>query len=624
MSVINIANIAHSFGGQEVLSGITLAIETHSRIGVVGKNGCGKSTLFRIIAGQIFPTGGEIHTSRGLRIAYLTQDPQLDESQTLLQCVLASRPDYTAAREALEAYSHALDHQATQQELSRYAQLEQAFEAAGGYNFTSEIKRVLMHLQFPQAVWMQPVHSFSGGEKTRIQLARFLLQPFDVMLLDEPTNHLDISMIYWLEEYLTRLKKPFLVISHDRSFLQATATSIAEIHNGMLTYYPVDYEHYLAERTLRRETQRKQFNQQQKLIETTEDFIRRNMAGQKVQQAKSRLKMLNRLERIQRPEDAKQLKIKIQTTGRSGNDVCKLENCSIGFGEKVLAQNINMHVYYQDKIAILGKNGCGKTTLLRALIGEQKLLNGSIQLGAALSVGYYDQLHINLGNADTVFNAIHSLVPTEPQGYVLGYLARFGFRGEAVEKPIAVLSGGEKARLYLARLIHQQPNFLILDEPTNHLDMDMIDSLEEALQHYDGTIIFVSHDRDFINRTATRRWYFDGTVLRETDESLEALFRSKPETTVETKPAKQKINQTKVNPIVLQKKEAEIEALNQKLEDEESQLHSLHMKLADKALYQNPAALQEVQQAIAAMEAALPRLREELDTLELEYLEMLE
>jgi ATP-binding cassette subfamily F protein 3 len=283
-----------------------------------------------------------------------------------------------------------------------------------------------------------------------------------------------------------------------------------------------------------------------------------------------------------------------------------------------------MHVYYQDKIAILGKNGCGKTTLLRALIGEQKLLNGSIQLGAALSVGYYDQLHINLGNADTVFNAIHSLVPTEPQGYVLGYLARFGFRGDAVEKPIAVLSGGEKARLYLARLIHQQPNFLILDEPTNHLDMEMIDSLEEALQHYDGTIIFVSHDRDFINRTATRRWYFDGTALRETDESLEALFRSKPETTVETKPAKQKINQTKVNPIVLQKKEAEIEALNQKLEDEEAQLHRLHMKLADKALYQNPAALQEVQQAIASIEAALPRLREELDTLELEYLEMLE
>ncbi len=624
MSVINIANIEHSFGGQEVLRGISLAIETHSRIGLLGKNGCGKSTFFRIIAGRLEPHAGEVHKARGTRIAYLTQDPELDESLTLIQCVLASRPQYTLAKQQLEDFAHTMHQHTTDEELAHYARLEQEFQAAGGYSFTTELKRVLSHLQFPESCWMQTVGSFSGGEKTRIQLARFLLQPFDVMLLDEPTNHLDIGMIYWLEEYLTKLSKPFLVISHDRSFLEATASSIAELHNGKLTFYACDYAHYVAERDMRAATQLKQFKQQQKLIRHTEDFIARNMAGQKVQQAKSRLKMLNKLERIDKPEVAHQMKIKISTTGRSGNDVCTIENCTIGFGENLLAKEINKRIYYQDKIAILGKNGCGKTTLLRALIGETAPLAGSIHMGASITMGYYDQLHIDLNEANTVFDAIHSLAPTEPQGYVLSYLARFGFRGEAVEKSISVLSGGEKARLYLARLIHKQPNFLILDEPTNHLDIDMIASLEQALKHYDGTIVFVSHDRDFIQHTATRRWFFDGTTVVETDASLETLFRNKTEVASKPKTPKRKINKNKINPIVLQKKEQELEDLAAKISQKEEELHRLQLKLADKAVYQELALLQQTRTAIAMIEEQLPTLRGELDNLELAYLEILE
>lgn len=628
MSLLAVSGVSHSFGQKVLFDNISLAIENNSKIGLIGKNGCGKSTLIKIMAERLTPNNGDIHKAKETKIAYLTQDPELDESQTLYDCILSSRPDYIQALTLINEIETKLENDHDEKVMQQYDKLQHEFELMGGYKLTSEIKLVLNHLNFPQDVWNRNIAGFSGGEKTRIQLARFLLQPFELMLLDEPTNHLDLTMIFWLEKYLSRLNKPYILISHDRRFLETTVNKIVELDNGKLETYNTDYAGYLVEKELREETKRRQFKQQQKLIKRTEDFIARNMAGQKVQQAKSRLKMLDKLDRLDAPTSERNIKLRIKSDNRSGNDVLSLENCSFGFSNTTLAEKISQHVYYQDKIAVLGKNGCGKTTLLRLINSDLLPTNGVVNLGASLSIGYYDQMHVQLNEALTVMQTIWELVPSEPQGYVLTYLARFGFRGEEVDKPVAILSGGEKARLYLARLIHEKPNFLLLDEPTNHLDLGMIDSLEEALNNYEGTIIFVSHDRQFIDRVANKKWFFKNKRVIETHKTLQQLFASTESS--ETKAAKPKKendtsnNAKKINPIVLKKKEDELEKKQNSINKFEAELEEMHHKLGEKEVYTNQHKVQEINGRIKKTELSIASANQELDMLEMEYLEMLE
>ncbi|HNX01655.1 MAG TPA: ABC-F family ATP-binding cassette domain-containing protein, partial [Candidatus Cloacimonadota bacterium] len=466
---------------------------------------------------------------------------------------------------------------------------------------------------------------FSGGEQTRIHLAKILLQPYDLLLLDEPTNHLDIDMIFWLEKYLSNLEKPYVIISHDRYFLDKTAGTILELDNGHIERYSGNYSFYAVESALRKEQQLKAYQAQQKLIEKTEDFIRRNMAGQKTIQAQSRQKMLDRMEIIEAPQSATTFKIQFNSASRTGNDVFRLEDVTFGYPGKDLAQDVNLYAGYRDRIAILGRNGCGKTSLLNLLMEELKPSNGIIRIGANLKIGYYEQFHDLLNPELTARETIWQMIPNAPQGEVLGYLARFGFRNDDVEKKVASLSGGERARLNLARLIMEGPNVLLLDEPTNHLDLTMTTDLEQALLDYDGTILFVSHDRYFIRKIATKIWIFRNMTIEETLQDLESIFASgfneKAEKKVKTnQPEKNRVK--KINPWNLEQILKEIDKLHtekQLLLDEKAEIE---FQFTQSDTYKEPETMKTLRTRLEEIEDEVAELQMRIEQKEDEYLEL--
>ncbi len=521
---------------------------------------------------------------------------------------------------------HALAQSNTQENQVQLAELNDRFLALDGFNYENQLEIVLTKLNLLRPLWDRKIALLSGGEKTRTQLARILLEPFDLLLMDEPTNHLDFSMIFWLEKYLPSLGRPYLIISHDRHFLDATVTKIAEIREKRLFLYGGNYSTFEATKERQEETQLRQFKQQKKLIEKTEDFIRRNMAGQKVQQAKSRLRMLDKLERIEKPTTESAVKLRIESNGRSGNDVFRLENCAVGFKNLKLAEHIDLNVFYQDRIAIIGRNGSGKTTLLRTLIGEQPILSGNLYRGASLNIGYYDQMHINLVNGKTIRETIWDLMPGAPQGEVIGYLARFGFYGADLEKYVDVLSGGEKARLYLSVLIMQKPNLLILDEPTNHLDILTVQNLELALQQYTGTIMFVSHDLHFVENVATKKWFFGSGAVEETELSIQELFDLERKTQKRKGPAEKEqrpaSKQQRTNPIILERMMRDIEKLESDIDEKREMLHQKEITYADPAMYSDPDKIKVLQQDILELKEIIAKLTRDKEEMEDQYLEL--
>lgn len=626
MSLLNTEDLSHNFCDIDIFKNISFSVEKNSKIGLVGKNGCGKSTLFNIISGNILPHKGKLSYAKKIKISYLTQEPDLPEDINLYDFVVQSRPDYLELEAKLRQAEHELSIDSSEKNMKKLANLQQKFELIDGYNYKTKIKLVLTNLKFPQSVWEKPIANFSGGEKTRIQLAKILLEPFNLLLLDEPTNHLDLSMIFWLENYLKKLDQPYIIISHDRYFLDNTITKIFELENCRLHQYNCNYTNYKTAKKSNIELQTKQYERQQKYIKKTQDFIQKNMAGQKVNQAKSRQKMLEKMDVIEKPENEKKIKLNIESSSRSGNDVCKFHQATIGYPGNILAQNIDLELFYQDKIAVVGPNGCGKTTLLKILNKELKPINGNIKLGASLQIGFYDQMHLRLNDSLTVKETIWQLVPTAEQGYVLGYLAKFGFRDDNVEKPVSVLSGGEKARLYLAKLLHQHPNFLILDEPTNHLDLNMIDSLEEALRNYNGTIVFVSHDRYFIEKVASKKWSFENGTIIETKAKLEEIFAKQKNSGTSSKKEKHSMskrdNSSKTNPIILEKKLQVIENKNSHLEKMEDELLSLQSVFYDQNIYSNPGKVKNLNIEIKFLKDNIAKLKKEIDILEDEYLKL--
>ena len=623
MSLISIIKpVSHHFGDQELFHNVAFSVEKNSRIGLVGKNGSGKSTLFKILTKRMIPNQGEVQIAKKCNIAYLTQEPELNEEETLYQSVWDARPDLIDLHEKLVKAEKQLAKKNTDENLKRFSIIQTDFENNGGYDFETEMKLVLTSLDLMQEIWNQKIKSFSGGEKTRLQLAKFLLSSFDLLLLDEPTNHLDLKMIYWLENYLKKIEKPYVIISHDRNFLDNTVLKIAEIKNGKLSIFHCNYSNYEKEIKQRYDVQKKEFKRQQKWIEETQKFIQKNMAGQKVQQAKSRLKMLEKTERIGKPQTENTIRINLKAEHRSGNDVFVFNKASIGFPEKKLAENINLRVGYQDRIAVLGANGCGKTTLLRIMNGELECLAGKAKKGASLSIGYYDQMHINLDETKTVQEIIWSLAPMETRGYILSYLARYGFTGDEVEKKVSILSGGEKARLYLAKLIHEKPNFLLLDEPTNHLDIQLISSLEKAFNEFDGTILFVSHDRYFINRVATKKWFFTNHTIIETEKTLDELFFTK--VIKKNQDTRTKVKNTKINPYYYTKLQKDIEIIEKKIVTNEQKINKCHDLFAKPEIMKNQEKIKEIQKEIKLLQNENLKLNSELDKHESTFIELLE
>lgn len=631
MSIISLSNISHNFGDDDIFKNISFTLEDNSRIGLVGRNGSGKTTLFKIIIERILPKEGVLHVAKNRKIVYLTQEPELDETQTLQECVLESRLDYIDLKQKMETAEHQLSEDHSEQNLEKYSQIVQKFEQIDGYNFQTEMKLVLTNLKFPETVWDQGIAKFSGGEKTRIQLAKFLLQPYDAILLDEPTNHLDIEMIYWLSDYLNRINKPYIIISHDRHFLDTTVTKIVEIKDKTLHHYGGNYTFYREELEHRTILQEKEFRNQQKKLKKMDDQIKQYRIWGRARdsevmfkRAKELEKRREKIEEIAKPAKAKSINLNIQTNGRSGNDVYLLENLSFGFPNKSLAKNINFRVGYQDRIAVLGRNGCGKTTLLRLLNEELKPQHGIAKKGAGLNIGYYDQMHLILDDSLTVQETLWKLIPMETRGYVLSYLARFGFRGDDVEKKVGILSGGEKARLYLAKLIHEKPNLLILDEPTNHLDIDMINSLEEALLNYEGTIIFVSHDTYFIEKIAKQKWFFRNDTIEKTELALEELFSQNEVIIKSNKSTKQKTKKQNINPFVLEKLFQKIEQTNFNIEELTVAIECLETEFHIPETYKNDKIVKKLTKEINDKKLELNFLKIELDNLEHEYLELSE
>ena len=626
MSLVQINEVGIAFAGESLFADVSFNIDENSRIGLVGRNGCGKTTLLKVITKEIEPSFGNVTFASKTKISYLKQVNTLSVSDTLYQAVLESRSDFVTKQHALQEARELVSDNATDENLDLLSHLEEDFFSIGGYDYETNIKLILTSLGFPETVWEQKIERFSGGERTRIELSKILLSEYNLLLLDEPTNHLDLHMINWLEGYLLNLGKPYIIISHDKLFLDKSVKKIIEIQNRRMHNYSGNYTFFEVESALRKEQQINAFKQQQKYLDETMAFVRKNIGSQKTVQARSRLKKIEKLEIIEDVSKDTRFNLKFDNTARTGNDVFKFEKCSIGFPGKVLASDINLDVDYQDKIAIIGRNGCGKTTLLRIIMQEQDVLKGVFKIGSNIKIGYFDQFHSVLNLSSTPKETIWELAPGEPIGYVLKYLAHYGFRGDEIEKKNEFLSGGEKARLNLAVLIHQQPNVLLLDEPTNHLDILMVEDLIISLNHYKGTIIFVSHDRNFIDKVATKFWLFKenkiSNVIDEWATVLERFLKVENPKKDSTAVKKNKENnrEKKVNPFILERLLIDIAETEDYIVDLHREKEEIEEAYADPAIYSDIQLVKELKLRMVELDNLIDRTSNKLLILEDEYL----
>lgn len=515
MIYLQVNGLTKRYGAELILSNIKLEVKEKDRIAIVGRNGAGKSTLLKIIAGELSFDEGEIHKPKDITIGYLAQQMDFDSSETIWDEMLKIFHDLLQQEKKIRTLEKKMGDPnvlKNQQEyddlLHQYDQLQEAFTQAGGYLYESEIKAVLHGLDFPEEVWDKKVHTLSGGQKTRLSLGKLLLSKPDLLLLDEPTNHLDIHTLTWLEAYLINYPGAVVIVSHDRYFLDKTVQLVYEISRTKSQKYYGNYSDYLIQKAEKLDREQKQYEKQQSEIKKTEDFIQKNIArASTTKRAQSRRKQLEKLERIDQPiSDNASAKFSFTIERKTGNDVLKIENLSFRFKEQndVLFQNLSLHLQRGDRVALVGPNGVGKSTLLKTIVGQLEPLTGEILLGANVKIGYYEQEQTQLHLDKTVLTELWDEYPLMNEKDIRTILGNFLFSGDDVLRPVSELSGGEKARLALAKLMMEKANFLLLDEPTNHLDLDSKEVLESALMDYPGTILFVSHDRYFINKIATQ------------------------------------------------------------------------------------------------------------------------
>ncbi len=521
MIILSIQNLQKAYGGNAVLKDVNLILQDHQRMGLVGVNGCGKTTLLKILAGQEHEDGGSISLMKGIRVGYMEQQYAVQGDNTVFEELKQVFTPVFAMEEKLRALEAQMA-QASETELKRmgeaYARLSDAFEKADGYAWKSAVQGVLAGLGFQKEQYDQPARLLSGGELTRLCLAKLLLQKPDLLLLDEPTNHLDLQALDWLEHYLADYRGTLLVVSHDRYFLDHVCTHISELLLGSLEQYEGNYSSYMSQRAERFEIRMRAWEQQQKMIAREEAIIARYKSFNReksIRAAESREKRLEKVERLERPEDEHQVRFRFQAKRRTGDDVLFIKDYSKSFGPRTLFQNVNLHLRAGDRVALLGPNGIGKSTLLKCLMGQESPDGGMVRWGANVDTGYYDQRQESLHPNKTVLDEVWDAFPRMEQNEVRGALGLFLFTGDDVFMPIHTLSGGEKGRVALTKLMLRKDNFLLLDEPTNHLDMDSREVLEDALENFEGTILAVSHDRYFINRFATKVAALSENGIRE-------------------------------------------------------------------------------------------------------------
>jgi len=507
MSLLHADDVSLSFAGDPILAGISLRIDERTRLGLVGRNGAGKSTLLRLLAGELQPDAGRILRRRDLSIGWLKQIDE-GEAGTVLESALEPYRDLTE----LEAELRRLEPDLASGDpalLERYGHLHERWERRGAYVAEAQAKKILSGLGFSQAAFGQSVLRLSGGERTRLGLARLLLEAPDLMLLDEPTNHLDLGATEFLEELVGGYAGAVVVSSHDRAFLDATVSAVGEIAMARLVFYTGNYSSFLAQRELAREQQAEAFERQQAFIAKTEDFIRRNIAGQATKQAQARRKMLEKLDRVDAVRTDGTAKIALGVSGRSELEVLAAEGLRLEVGDRTLLDGATFTVSRGDRVGIVGPNGAGKTTLLRALLGKHAPAAGFVRVGGKVSVGYYDQELSAVDGRNTVLEELSKARPSLPEGSLRSHAGRFLFSGDDAKRPISTMSGGERARAALAKLTLSGFNLLVLDEPTNHLDAEAREALESALDDYEGTFVCVSHDRWFLERSCDRILWLD-------------------------------------------------------------------------------------------------------------------
>ena len=511
-----------AYGIDVILEKITFHIEEREKAAIVGVNGAGKTTLFKVLTGEISADGGEFYLKKDTSLGYLAQNIHIDSDKTIYEEMLSvfEKIIQTEANlREMENEMGALSGQALADKMEEYAALQHYFEEHDGYSYQSRMKGVLKGLGFTENDWGRPMNQLSGGQKTRVHLGKLLLSKPDVLLLDEPTNHLDIASIEWLEDFLRTYPGSVLIISHDRYFLDRIVTKVIEIENKKSYVYNGNYSFYWQQKEINREIQQKAYDMQQKEIKHQEDVIRtlRQFNREKsIKRAESREKVLDKMERIDRPDALPdQMRLTLTPFLTSGNDVLHAEDLSKSYGGQKIFQNVSFDIKRSDKVAIIGPNGVGKSTLFRMLLKEVSSDSGLIRFGTNVFVGYYDQEQAKLDETKTIFEEISDAYPTLTQGQIRNMLAAFVFTGDDVFKPISALSGGEKGRVSLAKIMLSKANTLMLDEPTNHLDMFSKEVLESAINRYEGTCIYISHDRYFINKTAEKILELtpDGVIL---------------------------------------------------------------------------------------------------------------
>ena len=626
MILLSIQDIHKAFGTNEVLRGASLTLQNGERMGLVGVNGSGKSTLMKIIAGLEHEDSGTISMQKGLRLGYLAQQGEVDPERTVLEEMESVFEPVVRMEQELRTIEVEMAEAAHDELLlkrlgSRYDTLNRAFENAKGYGWKSEVQKVLAGLGFRKEQQSQKASVLSGGERTRLCLGRMLLQEPDLLLLDEPTNHLDLKSISWLEDYLASYRGAVLLISHDRYFMDHVCDHMGELLFGKIELYEGNYTEYMAQRTERFEIRMKTWELQQKEIERQEAIIERYRSFNReksIRAAESREKRLEKMERLEKPKDEHQVHFHFTCRRRTGEDVLMITELKKAYDGRVLFDHVNMHLRSGDRVALIGDNGVGKTTLFRCIVSQEQPDNGLIRFGSGVDIGYYDQHQAGLHDQKTVLDEVWDDFRRLDQTEVRGALGMFLFSGDDVLMPISTLSGGEKGRVALTKLMLHQDNLLLLDEPTNHLDMDSREVLEQALEEFPGTILAISHDRYFINRFANRVAVLEEGGVREYlgnyDDYFEKINRAQEPDGSGPQITRTQMDREKKRSREEQRKLNELKALQEKAEKDvmqaEQDAAEMERQLQDPSIWQDTQKAQELSKAYQAKKAEIEHLYE--------------
>lgn len=638
MIVLQVNQLTKSFLADEILSGVKLEVQHRDRVALVGRNGAGKSTLLKIIAGQMSYDSGDIIIPKGIQIGYLEQHAGLNSTLTIWNEMMTIFESLLAQEQLLRSLEQQMADPTVYENptmyakvMSEYDQLQHTFKDAGGYQYESDIRSVLHGMQFYSEDYDKPISSLSGGQRTRLALAKLLLSKPDLLILDEPTNHLDIETLSWLESYLKGYEGAILIVSHDRYFLDQVVSIVYEVSRHRVTKYPGNYSAYLDEKAKNYERDVKLYERQQDEKAKLEDFIQKNIArASTTKMAQSRRKMLERTEWMESPDgDEKSASFGFSIERQSGNDVLSVDELTIGYNDRTISSGINLRTFREDRIALVGPNGVGKSTLLKTIVKDLAPLAGSIRYGTNVQIGYYDQEQAKLSSNKSVLKELWDEWPLMNEKDIRTVLGRFLFSGEDVDKAVSSLSGGEKARLALAKLMMQKANFLILDEPTNHLDLDSKEVLENALIDYPGTLLFVSHDRYFINRIATKVVELSGTGSFEylgdydyyIEKKQELLELAQMNAASQPQVLQDLPDKTSTSKIDKEAKKRErqirrtIEDLESKMQETSAIVASLEEALCDSAIFTD-------HEKISMLQDELATAKEQHELLELEWLEL--